>query len=269
MAASTQEKIDMLKLGWKLGEADDLLVGQLVVTGGDDTAYEHVKAARTYVRSTAGTSFLTDYANSITLASAFNTILSTMTSNLNGTLTAAVTALNTYCTTVNGASFKSWFQDIRLNNVTAATEPSDETYTWPNEFRALWRRVRNEELMVRVSTIHNTSDVWAVTADDGTHYNSRSLVIPTAMVLYVGNTVGGSDPITGTITFDTKDAGGNALTVVIPLSAFTNPTGIPVATAAATVYTIALGTTYTTFTGVNSISLTGGTDGDELLIYSI
>jgi len=149
------------------------------------------------------------------------------------TLASTVNGLNTYAETQLGQSFKDYYAG---------------QITWSANFKALWRAIRAEELIVRLGSLTNSGNVWgAFTAD-------QTIVLDSVLSVHVLTTI--TNEITMTFVLSHENTSLTNSTVVVT---------IPAATTSGSV--IPIGSATSIYNGVVSVTCTGGESSDDLEVW--
>lgn len=153
-----------------------------------------------------------------------------------GALTQSLaTALSSYVTAQTGTSLRLYYKSGAV--------------AFTDQFRALWRRVQKEELIVKVAhAACGTSNAWGAMAQDA------AISLGTPLEIRVPALIGAA-AITVNATLTKASGGSDLVTVTIPL-----------ATPAASSFTLAGPTGK--YVGVSAVTLTGGTQGDTLEFWT-
>jgi hypothetical protein len=162
----------------------------------------------------------------------------TMTDYLETTLEDSVNALNTYFVDTVGTGMRAYYTGLDV-----AT-----TVTWDVNFRSLWRRIREEELIIALANASRAGGTWTV------GYDADGIELASGLEVRTEALVGASDIIV-TLVLDVDDT----TTATIGIR-------IPAETAADTAFAVQ-NTLYTEFIGVSSMSVTGGTNGDSIKLW--
>jgi len=221
----------------RLGDSEaDLATARDINTNG--SAMNRLAAARDYVYDLGSTLNGTEFDNILTLATAMRGSERTMTDYLETTLTDSVNALNTYFVDTVGTGMRAYYTGL----------DTDTTVTWDVNFRSLWRRVREEELIIALSNATKSGGVWTV------GYDANGIELASGLEVRTETLVGASDIIV-TLTLGVDDS----TTATIGIR-------IPAETAADTAFTVR-NTLYDEFIGVSSMVVTGGTNGDSIKLW--
>jgi len=221
----------------RLGDAElDLITTRDIDTGG--SAMNRLAAARDYVYDMGATLNGTEFDNILTLATSIRGSERTMLDYLETTLEDSVNALNTYFVDTVGTGMRAYYTGIDV-----AT-----TVTWDVNFRSLWRRIRDEELIIALANASRSGGVWTV------GYDADGIELASGLEVRTEALVGASDIIV-TLVLDVDDT----TTATIGIR-------IPAETVADTAFTVQ-NTLYTEFIGVSSMSVTGGTNGDSIKLW--
>jgi hypothetical protein len=178
----------------------------------------------------------------LTLVQSLRKLETTIPVTTKGLLSNTISALDTYVKANTGAALRTHF---------AASMADYGVAHWSDNFRTLWRRVKNEELIVQVAHAINAEGTWTSYQGSG---EDKTLGIETAMELRVQNTVI-TDDIAVTVTLEHSDG-----------STSLYSTTIAEGTAADTKYTIKVNNK-TKFLSVTSIAATGGGDENRLEVW--
>ena len=239
MALTTAALI--LKISSALGQADkdlqatkvDTVVSSTVFTS--NKAAGNLKLARNTALTDAASSDATDLDNYNTLLTAFRTVEKKYVTTVDPILKDYLTALDTYFTAQNGRKLRPSF--------------TDATVAWTDDFRALWRRIQNEEIIVRLGTVTKASGTWgAFTAD-------KTIALPSSIELRLP-VFTATAAITVNVTLSKLGGGTDIVEQVIPTTATTG-----------TVYPLRLTAGNGKYTGISSVSVTGGADTDSLAFW--
>lgn len=221
----------------RLGDAEaDLITTRDINTS--NSAMNRLAAARDYVYDMGSTLNGTEFDNILTLATSVRSAERTMSDYLETTLQDAIDALNTYFVDTVGTDMRAYYTGLDAST----------TVTWDVNFRSLWRRIREEELIIALSTASKSGGTWSVT------YDADGIELPSGLEVRTEALVGGSDIIV-TLVLDVDDT----TTATIGIR-------IPAATAADTAFVVQ-NTLYSEFVGVSSMSVTGGTNGDSIKLW--
>ncbi len=216
---------DMDDIMTALGAADALLQAQLVNSG--TTVTTLLKESREKIRLTLTEA---DIDNATAWQSAIRQLERNLPNQLGPSLANAVNGMDAYYLQQTGKRLREQFK----------------TYTgWTDAFRALWRRVKREELIVRLASITNTGGTWgSLTAD-------KTITLDTGVELRTASTI--ANQLTATVRMRKADG------VTEQVSAITIPPG----TTSGTVFDIS-----GAFTTVVSVSVSAGLDGNILAIWT-
>lgn len=221
----------------RLGDAEaDLITTRDIDTAG--SAMNRLAAARDYVYDMGSTLNGIEFDNILTLATSIRGSERTMTDYLETTLEDSVNALNTYFVDTVSTGMRAYYTGLD-----AAT-----TVAWDVNFRSLWRRIREEELIIALSTASKSGGTWTVS------YDADGIELASGLEIRTEALVGASDIIV-TLVLDVDDT----TTATIGIR-------IPATTAADTAFAVQ-NTLYTEFIGISSMSVTGGTNGDSIKLW--
>jgi hypothetical protein len=228
---------DITELTDRLGDAElALITARDINTNG--SAMNRLAAARDYVYDMGATLNGTEFDNILALATSIRGSEVTMMDYLETTLEDSVNALNTYFVNTVGKAMRAYYTGIDV-----AT-----TVTWDVNFRSLWRRIREEEIIIALATGSRSGGTWSVS------YDADGIELPSGLEVRTEALVGASDIIV-TLVLDVDDT----TTATIGIR-------IPAETVADTAFTVQ-NTLYTEFIGVSSMSVTGGTNGDSIKLW--
>jgi hypothetical protein len=194
------------------------------------TAAAKVKSVRELIRAQASD---TDIDPAVTWQAAIRSLEKSLSNQVNPILGSACRAMEAYYVAQTGQKTRLYFK----------------TFTgWSENFRKLWRRTLNEELVVRLGTITKASGSWgAFTADKDIDLDTE-LEVRTASL--IGNT-------SISLTLSLSRAAGSNVSVSLT---------IPANTPNATVFSITGAALR--YNGVTSTTVTGGTNGDVLAVWT-
>ncbi len=210
---------------------DPLNYAAVPIAGTDDaTALDGLRFARLTVDQTQSEDDIDD---SLTLMNSLRALEKSLPTTVGALLTSTVTNLNTFVLAQTAKTFKVYW-DAKTSNTTVA---------WTDAFRALWRRAKTEELVVRLGTITKSAGTWAAFSAD------KSISVASKLELRAGSLIGAAD-ITVNATL-TKSTGTDLVVVTIPAG-----------TASGTVFSLG-STGYTAAT----LSCSGGTNSDVVGVW--
>lgn len=202
------------------------------------SAGEGLHDARDQVYDAGGSLDDDDFDNVLTLATTLRTAERDLSDTILASLAAVPPALDAYFSSQVGETMRSYYDGTS----------SPKTVGWDTNFRSLWRRVQNEELVIALSSATKGSGTWAVTYDaDGIELDTRLELRPSTLI-------GGTDVVV-TLTL-TKASGATAVVGV----------NIPAGTAAGTAFAVSH-SSGSTFNGVTTMTVTGGTNGDVVKLW--
>ena len=193
-----------------IGLADKQLQDQLKLVAG--TAASYTKTARDYVATSLDSSSSDSNTDATTvLIQNFRNTETSLTSTLSPFYSSTLISLNSYFSTIVGASFRDYFNSKSAATTIdfAATTPASSA-TGYSSFRDTYRRTYNNELIYRLYN-YNSSAVFSSTA--GTFSFAGSLL----EIRKFGNSATG-----GTITLSairTSDSGTD--TIYVPINSGT------------------------------------------------
>lgn len=221
----------MLAVSTALGNSDNLL--QEEIEGESSTnALGYLTTARSSIDSLHGEY---DYDAAQTWQSALRAIELSMITSMESMLRGACTGANTYFSTSWGAAFKPYWHALEASR----------TVAWTSNFRALWRRVMDEELVVRLGSITRGSG-W------GPYVEDTTIEVASTLDVRAGTLIGASNVIL-TLTLTTEDDETDVQVLTIPA-----------ATGDGTVFNVNGATKYKAVVGA---SATGGTALDSLEVW--
>lgn len=203
-----------------------------------DSAMERLAAARDYVYDLGSALNGDDFDNILNLATSMRSSEKTLTTYLEDTLSEAVSALDTYFIAVVGTGMRAYYTGLD-----AAT-----TVAWDSDFRNLWRRLQDEELIVFLSSATRSGGVWTIA------YDANGIELESTLEVRPETLIGAADVI---VTLVLANADGTTSTIGVR---------VPAATAADTAFPVS-NSTYSQFVGINSMSVTGGTNGDIVKLW--
>ena len=220
----------MLAISTAYGTADANLQSILATTGSVAQA-EITTARQTVFEQTTDADF--DKANTWTAAIRATEL--SLTNTITPILNSAVKAIEAYYVGQYATKTRIYFKT---------------GVTWTDAFRALWRRVMNEELIVELGSITNSAGTWGSYTTSG-----KSIALNTALECRVTSAATTTVLMTVNIVLGRADSTSQLLTFTIP-----------VGTAVNTVIHLTNSTT-STWTNVVSLSVTGGSASDQLQIW--
>jgi len=251
---------DMSQIVYNIGFANDITLAITDSTysfmgGGIPDVLQNIRAIIS--KDSYNNNSIVPNIDSITaLNTACRTLEKTIASSWTTALNPVLNALDTYVTAQTGSSFRNWYNastDNRTINV------GNSAGTWSGEylyFQKLWRQVKNNELIVVLDSMTNTTGSWAHTNENSSMLNE--ILLETPMAIRAGSTNNRSHNI-----------GANPIIVNVLLTHLSGSTEvatihIPANTVAGTVFPIVSSTTGSTnkFVSLSVSSITGGTDGD-------
>jgi hypothetical protein len=203
-----------------------------------NSAMERLAAARDYVYDMGTTLTGTEFDNILALATSLRGSERTMMEYLETTLEDSVNALDTYFNATVGTGMRAYYTGLA-----AAT-----TVNWNVNFRKLWRRIKQEELVIALASASNSAGTWTVS------YDADGIELPSVVTIRTEALVGASDIIV-TLVLDVDDT----TTATIGIN-------IPSETVADTAFVVR-NTLYNEFIGVSSMTITGGTNGDSIKLW--
>jgi hypothetical protein len=206
---------------------------------------------------------------SMTLSNTLRTIEKALPLGYKNLVSGVCTPIDTAILAITGVKTKAWF-----NTSPNAMATTTEVF-WDNDFRALWRAAKNEELIVPVFQMKKPAGAWVATGlatptivyNGGTFdYNddpdTSGFTCSVLSALEIRKVTCVSTPISITsITFYTSgdptpaNRSESTITYATPLSIIPSTT------------TIALDNSAVRYTGVKSITCTGGSENDEFQVW--
>jgi hypothetical protein len=206
---------------------------------------------------------------SMTLSGALRTIEKALPLGYKNLVSGVCTPIDAAILAITGVKTKAWF-----NTAPNAMATTTEVF-WDNDFRALWRVAKNEELIVPVFQMKKPAGVWLATGlasptivyQSGTFdYNddpdANGFTCSVLSGLEIRKVTCASTPISiSSITFYTSsdptpaNRSESTITYATPLSIIPSTT------------TIALDNSAAKYTGIKSITCTGGTENDEFQVW--
>ncbi len=193
-----------------VGLADKQLQDQLLLVAG--TAASYTKTSRDYVATSLDSSSTNANTDATTiLIQAFRNTETSLNSTLSPFYSSTIVSLNSYFSSIVGASFRDYFNSKSTETTIdfAPTSPTSSA-TGFSSFRSLYRRTYSNELIYRLYN-YNSSAVFSSTA--GTFSFAGSLL----EIRKFGNSATG-----GTITLSairTSDSGTD--TIIVPINSGT------------------------------------------------
>lgn len=228
---------EMTELTNRLGASEADLQAALD-EGTVNSAMERLVAARDYAYDAGGSLSGTEFDNVLTLATVLRGCERTLTSNAEASLNNAVSALDAFVLAETSKTFKNYYDGT----------DGDTTIAWDDDFRSLWRRVKNEELVLKLSDSLKTAGTWATTL------TSPGIELATKLELRAATLIGGADVI---VTLTLTSSADTSVNIGIQ---------VPAGTAAGTAFAIR-NSTYTTFKAVTAVAVTGGTNADSVEVW--
>lgn len=219
-----------------LGNADAKLQDTLNISDTAQTLYL-VRSARKSVGTEVQLATDSDYDDLISLESSLRALEKTVPNAVNPVLYASIAALETYFKAETGSTFRTYWN----------SKTTDSTITFTDNFRTLWRRAKNEELIVKLGDVTRSGGVWP-----GTLSNTKTITNPSLLEVRTGSLIGAASIIVN-VTAVKADNTTDLLTLTIPAAA---PSG--------TSYSIGGNVKYAS---VSAISITGGTNGDVVAVW--
>lgn len=221
----------------RLGDAEaDLAAARSILVS--NSAMERLAASRDYVYDLGAALNGTEFDNILTLATSIRSTERVMLNYLETTLDDAVNALDTYFLNTVDTGMRAYYTGL----ATATT------VTWDVNFRNLWRRAKNEELIIALASGSKSGGTWTVS------YDSAGIELESSVELRTEALVGASDIIV-TLVLDVDETTTTTIGV-----------RIPAATVVDTAFTVS-SSTYSQFIGVSSMTITGGTNGDAVKLW--
>jgi len=221
----------------RLGDAEASLASTRDIDTAN-SAMERLAASRDYVYDMGATLNGTDFDNILTLASTIRSNEKSMLTSLEDALDDAVNGLDTYFNDAVSTGMRAYYTGL----------DTATTVAWDVNFRNLWRRVRDEELIIALSSASKAAGTWTVS------YDADGIELESYLELRTETLIGGSDIIV-TLTLDVDDT--TSATIGIR---------IPAGTAADTAFAVQ-NTSYRQFIGVTTLSVTGGTNSDSIKLW--
>jgi hypothetical protein len=228
---------EMTELTNRLGASEADL--QAALDDGDtNSAMGRLMAARDYTYDAGGSLNGTSFDNILTLATALRGCERTLKSNSEASLSAGVSALDAYALAETSKTFRAYYDG----------KETETTIAWNDDFRGLWRRLKSEELVIKLSDSLKTAGTWATTLTD------PAIELASKMELRAATTIGAADVVV-TLTLTTSADTSVNIGVLIPAG-----------TAAGTAVQVK-NSTYTTFKAVTAVAVTGGTNADSVEVW--
>ena len=232
MALNNYTNINTLTTAW--GAADANLQATLATSGSATLA--KLTLARQTILSNITES---DFDNADTLLAAARAIELSLPTTVAPILNNVPKALAAYFKSQYNSTIKAYFKP----NIVAGS------FTWDSNFITFWRRAQAEELTQKLGTIINTAGTW------GSLSMGASISLNTALEILVASNATTTVSMTVTAVLTTVAGQNQVCTITIPV-------GTPVGT------TFALSNANaTTFNGVSSFAVSGGSNGDILQVW--
>lgn len=229
--------VEMTELTDRLGasEADlqDALDG-----GASGSAMNRLAAARDYAYDAGGALTGTSFDNVLALATTLRGCEKTLEANAEAALSSAVSALDTYLYAETGKTLKNYYDGTVVN----------KTIDWDDDFRGLWRRIKSEELVIKLNDSLKAAGTW------GTTITSPGIEIASKIELRAATLIGAADVV---VTLTLTSSADTSVNIGIL---------VPAGTAAGATFPIR-NSSYTTFKAVTAAVLTGGTNGDSIEVW--
>jgi len=125
---------------------------------------------------------------------------------------------------------------------------ASKTVTWNNMFRQLWRREMNQELVIQLATAVKAAGVWT------TNVVVPGIELPSALEVRADTTIGASNiSLTIGLTTELEEDISSGMSIAA---------GTISGTATPITYSV-----YSRFIDLRTLSVSGGTNGDELSIW--
>lgn len=222
-----------------IGAADNNIQSTLDLNTSSSAASK-VKVARQEVNTASTTATDSEFDDVNTFETSLRTLEKSMVTIVQPAVAAAITACQTFIYAQTGSNFRDYYNSTASNK----TFTSNTNFEY---FRTAWRRVRSEELIVRIGSITKASGSWpaSLTAD-------KSFTLPTYLEVRTGSLIGAA-AITINLVCVKADATSDLITLTIPA-----------ATASGTRYSIGSTTKYVS---ISSVALTGGTNADVVEVW--
>lgn len=176
-----------------------------------------------------------EYNNILSLITQSRSIETNLPNTLNNILTPICNSINSFYTSQYGSRFRTYFKDVYV------ADPAAEI--WTEDFKKVWRRALNEELVVRLGTVEKSAGTW------GSFTSDKSIVLDSSLELRTTASIGSTAiPIA---VYMTKSVGSSEL-ITLTIPAGTGVTSFDLTT-----------TTTTKFTGIESVTISDsyGTNG--------
>jgi hypothetical protein len=181
----------------------------------------------------------TDFDSSTILAQSMRTTENALSSTLSSVYASYQTALDTYVNANKSATLRNYYNSLSVERTVAFTE----------NYRSFYRRIKTEELIVKLYSNTKSVGVWGSTVN---HYSTTNM-LASFLEVRTGSLIGASDVVVTLVPIKSDGTNDSPKTL-----------NIPATTANKTQYSISDATKYI---GIYSIGITGGTNGDIIEVW--
>lgn len=220
--------------------AADYNIQETLNLGNSASASSKIKVGRLAVGTASQAAADADFDALNTYETAMRALEKDIVTRVQPAVAASITATQTYFTTQTGVNFRDYF------NGTVNTKTFSYTTDF-ERFRSAWRRVRSEELIVRIGSVTRTGGSWP-----GTLTADRSFTLPSLLEVRTGSLIGAA-----AITLNLVCVRADNTSDLIVLS-------IPASTVLGTRYSIG-GTQK--YVSVSVVTASGGTNNDVIEVW--
>jgi len=181
----------------------------------------------------------TDFDSSTILAQSMRTTENALSSTLSSVYASYQTSLDTYVNANKSATLRNYYNSLSVERTVAFTE----------NYRSFYRRIKTEELIVKLYSNTKSVGVWGSTVN---HYSTTNM-LASFLEVRTGSLIGASDVVVTLVPIKSDGTNDSPKTL-----------NIPATTANKTQYSISDATKYI---GIYSIGITGGTNGDIIEVW--
>ncbi len=220
--------------------AADYNIQETLNLGVSTSAASKIKTARQSVGTASQAAADADFDDLNTYETALRALEKDLTTRVTPAVAAAITSTQTYFLAETGVNFRDYFNGT-VNTKTFSYSTDFE------RFRSAWRRVRSEEMIVRIGSVTRAAGVWpnSLTSD-------RTFTLPSLLEVRTGSLIGAA-----AITLNLVCVRADNTSDVITLT-------IPAATVQGTRYSIGGVQKYVS---VTTVTASGGTNNDVLEVW--
>jgi hypothetical protein len=222
-----------------IGAADHNIQSTLDL-GSSSSAASKIRAARQSIGTESHSAADADFDDLNTYETSMRALEKELVTRVRPAIAGAITATQTYFLAKTGVNFRDYFDGTT----------GGKTFVYSTDFtrfRAAWRRVRGEELIVPIGRITRAGGVWP-----GSLTLDQDFELPTPLEVRTGSNIG-----TASITLNLICVRADGSNDLISLA-------IPAGTASGTRYAIGGNQKYV---GVSTITASGGTNSDVLEVW--